>query len=172
MDCPRFLNELLSPLIEKNDTELIQQYIGQCLTGKNITQSILLLTGSGGSGKGTLANIVEGLVGDGNFTQIRPENITGRFETSFFTDRTLLTGKESNTSFFSARGMQVLKSLVGDDKLRAEYKNSNRHEMIDGVYNVFIVGNPTPVLKFESAEDQSAWYRRLRWVRCLVSSQI
>ena len=62
--------------------------------------------------------------------------------------------------------MQVLKSLVGDDKLRAELKNSNRHEMIDGVYNVFIVGNTIPVLAFESDDDKSAWRRRLRWIRC------
>lgn len=73
MDCPRFLHELLCPLVEGDDIELIQQYIGQCLTGKNITQSILLLTGTAGSGKGTLANILEGMVGDGNFTQIRPK---------------------------------------------------------------------------------------------------
>jgi len=162
----RFLGELLNPLVEKDDVDLLQQYIGQCLTGKNITQSILLLTGSGGSGKGTLANIVEKIVGDGNFTQIRPENIIGRFETSFFMNKTLLTGKESKTSFFTANGMSILKSLVGDDTLRVEIKNSNQHEMIDGVYNVFIVGNPTPFLEFESNEDRSAWYRRLRWVKC------
>ena len=136
------------------------------LTGKNITQSILLLPGFGGSGKGTLANITEKMIGSGNFTQIRPENITGRFENSFFMNKTLLTGKESKTSFFSANGMHVLKSLVGDDSLRAELKNSNRHEMINGTYNVFIVGNSTPILRFESREDQSAWYRRLRWVKC------
>lgn len=163
--CPRFLTELLRPLIEDDDATLLQQYIGQCLTGKNITQSILLLTGSGGSGKGTLANITESLIGEGNFTQIRPGQSTGRFENSFFMNKTLLTGKESNASFFTANGMQVLKSLVGDDKLRAEVKNSSRHEMIDGVYNVFIVGNTPPVMEFESKDDQSAWRRRLRWVR-------
>ena len=163
---PRFLSELLQPLTESDDADLLQQYIGQCLSGKNITQSILLMTGSGGSGKGTLANITEKLIGEGNYTQIRPGQITGRFETSFFMNKTLLTGKESNTSFFSSNGMQVLKSLVGDDKLRAELKNSNRHEMIDGVYNVFIVGNTIPVLAFESDDDKSAWRRRLRWIRC------
>lgn len=163
--CPRFLTELLRPLVEDDDATLLQQYIGQCLTGKNITQSILLLTGSGGSGKGTLANITESLIGEGNFTQIRPGQITGRFENSFFMNKTLLTGKESNASFFTANGMQVLKSLVGDDKLRAEVKNSSRHEMIDGVYNVFIVGNTPPIMKFESKDDQSAWRRRLRWIR-------
>lgn len=163
--CPRFLTELLHPLVKDDDATLLQQYIGQCLTGKNITQSILLLTGSGGSGKGTLANITESLIGEGNFTQIRPGQIAGRFENSFFMNKTLLTGKESNASFFTADGMQVLKSLVGDDKLRAEVKNSNRHEMIDGMYNVFIVGNTPPIMKFESKDDQSAWRRRLRWIR-------
>ncbi len=163
--CPRFLSELLLPLVEDDDAALLQQYIGQCLTGKNITQSILLLTGSGGGGKGTLANITEGLIGEGNFTQIRPGQISGRFENSFFMNKTLLTGKESNASFFTAAGMQVQKSLVGDDKLRAEVKNSSRHEMINGVYNVFIVGNTPPIMEFESKDDQSAWRRRLRWVR-------
>ena len=66
--CPRFLSELPTPLLMDDDKDLVQQMIGMCLTGKNITQSILLLTGSGGSGKGTLANITEGLVGDANVT--------------------------------------------------------------------------------------------------------
>jgi len=164
--CPRFLSELLDNLLTFDNKDLVQKYIGQILTGKNITQSILLMTGSGGSGKGTLANIAEGLIGDANVTQIRPEQITGRFETSFFMDKTLLTGKESNTSFFSAGGMHVLKSLVGDDKLRAELKNSNQHETITGTYNVFIVGNSMPIMHFESQDDKSAWDRRLRWVMC------
>ena len=164
--CPRFHSELLDHLLAPDDKGLVQKCVGQIITGKNITQSILLLTGSGGSGKGTLANIVEGLVGEANVTQIRPGQITGRFETSFFMNKTLLTGKESNTSFFSTAGMHVLKSLVGDDKLRAELKNSNRHEMVTGTYNVFVVGNSMPCLHFECEDDKSAWYRRLRWVRC------
>ena len=164
--CPRFQTELLDNLLMADDKDLMQQILGMLLTGKNITQSIILLTGAGGSGKGTLANIAEGLVGEDNYTQIRPEQITGRFETSFFMNKTLLSGKESNTSFFSTSGMHVLKSLVGDDKLRAELKNSNRHEMITGTYNVIIVGNSMPIMHFESEDDKSAWYRRLRWLTC------
>ena len=164
--CPRFQTELLDNLLMADDQNLMQQVFGMLLTGRNITQSIILLTGSGGSGKGSLANIAEGMVGESNVTQIRPEQITGRFETSFFMNKTLLSGKESNTSFFSTSGMHVLKSLVGDDKLRAELKNSNRHEMITGTYNVIIVGNSMPIMHFESEDDKSAWYRRLRWIKC------
>ena len=162
----RFKNELLKPLLLDDDIGLLQQYCGQCLIGRNITQSILLMIGSGGSGKGTLANIVEALVGEDNYTQIRPEQMLNRFESSFFRGKTLLSGKESNTSFFSSKGMHTLKSLVGDDKLRVELKNSNRHAMINGTYNVFIVGNTPPMLEFESQDDMSAWQRRLRFIQC------
>ena len=61
-DCPRFKEHLLSPLMEEDDVELMQKYFGQCLLGRNLTQSILLLTGSGGSWKGTVANLLELLV--------------------------------------------------------------------------------------------------------------
>lgn len=152
--------------MEEDDVELLQKYFGQCLLGRNLTQSILLLTGSGGSGKGTVANLLELLVGPLNSMQIRPGCIGSRFETSAFLGKTLLTGKESQTSFFTTRGMGILKSLVGDDALRIEQKHSNEQQMIQGTFNVFIVGNAIPLLEFESNDDLSAWHRRLRWVKC------
>ena len=59
-----------------------------------------------------------------------------------------------------------MKSLVGDDALRVEFKHSNEQQMIQGTYNVFIVGNAVPMLEFESDDDISAWQRRLRWIKC------
>lgn len=165
-DCPQFKEQLLAPLLEEDDLELLQKYFGQCLLGRNLTQTILLLTGSGGSGKGTVANLLELLVGVHNSMQIRPGCIGSRFETSAFLGKTLLTGKESQTSFFTTRGMGILKSLVGDDTLRVELKHSNEQQMIQGIFNVFIIGNSIPLLEFESDDDLSAWHRRLRWIKC------
>ena len=165
-DCPRFKEQLLAPLLGAEDIDLLQKYFGQCLLGRNLTQTIMLLTGSGGSGKGTIANILEMVVGAANCMQIRPGCIGGRFETNSFIGKTLLTGKESQTSFFTTKGMGIMKSLVGDDALRVELKHSNETQMIQGTYNVFIVGNAVPVLEFESDDDISAWQRRLRWIKC------
>ena len=165
-DCPRFKEQLLAPLLEPEDINLLQKYFGQCLIGRNITQTIMLLTGSGGSGKGTLANILELIVGATNCMQLRSSHISSRFETNSFIGKSLLTGKESQTSFFTTKGMGILKSLVGDDALRVELKHSNEQLMIQGTYNVFIVGNAIPILEFESDDDISAWQRRLRWVKC------
>ena len=165
-DCPSFKEQLLAPLLEPEDIDLLQKYFGQCLLGRNLTQTIMLLTGSGGSGKGTIANILELVVGASNCMQIRSGCIGSRFETSSFIGKTLLTGKESQTSFFTTKGMGIMKSLVGDDALRVELKHSNETQMIQGTYNVFIVGNAIPVLEFESDDDISAWHRRLRWIKC------
>ena len=68
-NCPRFKDQLFAPLLETEDISLLQKYFGQCLLGRNITQTIMLLTGSGGSGKGTLANILELIVGTANLSQ-------------------------------------------------------------------------------------------------------
>lgn len=165
-DCPRFKQELLAPLLEDDDIDLLQKYFGQCLLGTNLTQTICLMTGSGGSGKGTLANILELIVGANNYMQIRPNCISKQFETSSFVGKTLLCGKESPTSFFTTKGMGILKSLVGDDALRVELKHSNETRMIHGNFNVFIVGNAIPMLEFENSDDVSAWRRRMRWIKC------
>ena len=165
-DCPRFKEQLLAPLLDTEDVGLMQKAFAQGVAGRNLTQSIFLMTGSGGSGKGTIANILELVVGASNCMQIRPGCIGSRFETSSFIGKTLLTGKESQTSFFTTKGMGIMKSLVGDDALRVELKHSNETQMIQGTYNVFIVGNAVPVLEFESDDDISAWHRRLRWIKC------
>ncbi len=165
-ECPQFLHELLYNLIEPEDLDLIRRYAGQCLLNQNITQPLLLITGSGGSGKGVIVRIIEAIVGPENCSQIRPDHISGRFELGFFLDKSLLCGRESTTTFFTAKGMSIIKSLVGDDDLRIEHKMSNEHEIIRGKYNLIIVGNPTPTLKFESEEDRGAWRRRMRWIRC------
>ena len=164
-ECPQF-EEFLHSFLEDDDIELIQQYIGQCLLGRNTTQTMLAITGPGGCGKSTLEIIIELLVGANSYTQIRPEHIGTRFETNFFMGKTLLAGKESRASFFTAKGMSIIKSLVGGDDLRAEPKNSNNHEMIKGIFNVIIVGNSIPKLEFEDKNDKSAYRRRFRWIRC------
>ncbi len=163
-ECPRFINELLRPIIEDDDIDLLQQYLGQCLLGTNISQTFLLLTGPGGCGKSTLVNIIEGIVGHDNCTSLRPEHATKQFEFSYFVGKTLLTGKEAASDFFRNKGTAKLKELTGGDMSRAERKRSNQTISVRGNFNVIIMGNAIPQLHFDGDED--AWRRRIRWIKC------
>jgi hypothetical protein len=52
------LDEVLSPVLDPEDIELIQRYAGLILIGGNRAQKPLMLTGLGGTGKGTLVNLI------------------------------------------------------------------------------------------------------------------
>jgi hypothetical protein len=58
--CPRFLNELVLPMLKnKGDLLLIQLYFGQCLLHKNLSQTFLIISGPAEIGKSALTNIIE-----------------------------------------------------------------------------------------------------------------
>ncbi|MPM89601.1 hypothetical protein SDC9_136713 [bioreactor metagenome] len=144
------------------DIELLQLYAGQALLGMNISQTILLLTGTAGGGKSTLVNVIEGLVGRWNCTELRTEFLNTRFENSRMLGKTLLTAKDVPGNFLNTAGAQRLKALTGKDTVTLEYKNSNEAFDISGVFNAIITSNSTLQLRFEGDED--AWRRRLLWV--------
>ena len=58
--CPRFLNELLRPALCGEDITLLQNWCGLALLGRNIPQVMLILSGTAGGGKGTIAVTYQG----------------------------------------------------------------------------------------------------------------
>ncbi len=112
--CPRFLNQLLAPAMSPADIELLQLYAGQTLLGANVSQTILLLTGTAGGGKSTIVNVIEGLVGRWNCTELRTEFLNTRFENSRMLGKTLLTAKDVPGDFLNTPGAQRLGERHGD----------------------------------------------------------
>ncbi|MEA4863590.1 MAG: phage/plasmid primase, P4 family [Victivallaceae bacterium] len=161
--CHRFIYELLASAMSPSDIDLLQQYMGQCLLGTNLSQTILMLTGTAGGGKSTLANIIEMLVGLDNSVELRTENLNGRFEIGRALGKTLLAAKDVNGDFLSTKGAQRLKALTGNDRLTAEYKNKNDVLEMFGDFNVIITANTDLVPRFNG--DADAWRRRLRIIR-------
>ncbi len=158
-DCPRFKSELLLSAMDEADARLIQLYAGQCLLGVNLSQTFLVLRGTPGGGKSTLANILEGLIGRHNVTELRIRHLTERFELIRYVGRTLLSGKDVPGDFLNMRSAHVLKALVGGDTLEGEVKNGNESFSIDGRFNVLISTNTRLRVKLDS--DAGAWRRRM-----------
>lgn len=157
-DCPRFMSELLLAAMPEEDVRLVQRYFGQCLLGVNLSQTFLILRGTPGGGKTTLANIIEGVIGRHNVTELRIAQLCERFELIRFVDRTLLSGKDVPGDFLNMKPAHVLKALVGGDTLEGEVKHGNESFSIEGHKNVLISTNTRLRVKLDS--DAGAWGRR------------
>jgi P4 family phage/plasmid primase-like protien len=156
--CPRFEKEVLGVLKDENK-ELVQKVFGGMLLGHNIAQKILMLHGIGGTGKTTLALILQGIVGSENISELRTAHLDDRFEIGRFLGKSLLIGVDVDSDFLSGPAISRLKGLVGGDFLDAEKKSSNRNFRLHGRFNVLITSNTR--LRIRLQGDQSAWRRRL-----------
>ena len=158
----RFLHQLLEPALTRDQIDILQLYVGQCLFGKNTSQTFLLMTGTAGAGKSTIATIIENLLGRPNYGTIRLEHTTGRFELGRLIGRSLLTAKDVAPDFLSKSGGANLKALTGSDFIEVEFKNSNERSDIRGDFNVIITSNS--ILRLQIASDIEAWRRRILWI--------
>jgi P4 family phage/plasmid primase-like protien len=157
-ECPRFEIELLAAL-SPDDQNLLQRYCGSLLLGKNRAQRILVLSGPGGTGKSTILEVVEKILGIENVTELRTECLGDRFETGRYIGKSMLTGKDVPTEFLMRKSAPTLKKLVGNDFLTAELKNNNHPFELRGQFNVAITCNKRLRVRLES--DVDAWRRRL-----------
>ncbi len=158
-ECPRFLRELLMPALSPDDIRLLQKYAGQCLLGRNPSQTLLLIRGTAGGGKSTLCEIIENVIGEENVAQLRVEQLVNRFESIRFLGRTLLAGKDVAGSFLDSKGAYILKSLVGGDRLEGEIKGGNLPVTIRGEFNSIITSNSRLCVRLDG--DAAAWRRRI-----------
>jgi len=133
------------------------------LLGYNRAQRLLILDGEGGRGKTQFANVMQGLVGMPNVTQLRTKHLAERFELFRFLKKTLLVGVDVEADFLSTKGAAVLKGLVGGDWHDAEQKGGTGCFQIRGNFNVLITSNAR--LRVRLQGDLSAWKRRLTIVR-------
>jgi phage/plasmid-associated DNA primase len=142
---------------------LFQKYGGQCLLGRNLSQSILLLDGVAESSKTTLALVIADTIGRENCTELRTGQLGERFENGAFIGKSLLIAPDVKANFLSLYGASFLKSLVGNDILCAELKRSDRRVDLEGFFNVIITSNSRLRVRLEG--DADAWKRRLLIVR-------
>lgn len=161
--CPRFLGELVEPAVHPEDLLLLQKMAGQCLLGENLCQRILILDGLAQRGKSTYANVLQGLVGTANVTQLRTEHLHERFELFKYLRRTLLVGVDVDAGFLSCKGASVIKGLVGGDWFDAEQKGGTASFQFQGKFNILMTSNAR--LRVRLQGDVGAWRRRLLIVR-------
>ena len=155
----RFMDELLKPVLDADEIEVLLQYAGQILLGENIAEKILLIIGQAGAGKSVTVNILEDIIGKQNVTQLRTECLHGWYETNRYIGKSLLVGKDVPPSFLRNRGASLLKALTGKDRINTEAKHSNAIGEIEGKFNVIVTSNSNQPLLLQ--DDRDAWARRM-----------
>ncbi len=161
--CDRFLNELVLPAVHPEDVELLQKFAGMMLLGYNRAQRLLILDGEAGRGKTQFANVMQGIVGMANVTQLRTKHLGERFELYRYLKKSLLVGVDVEADFLSTKGAAILKGLVGGDWFDAEQKGGTGSFQMQGNFNVLITSNAR--LRVRLQGDLGAWRRRINIVR-------
>ena len=118
-----------------------------------------MLTGLGGTGKGTLVNLITAIIGQKNVDQLRVDQLKQRFETSRLIGKMLLTVIEAPADFLNQDGAEIVKALVGHDEMKGERKNVNESLRVQGRYPIAVTSNEE--LRVRRAGDESACARRL-----------
>ena len=161
--CPQFITKLILSAMSEDDAKLLQLYVGQCLLGRNLSQTFLMLTGTANGGKSTLVNVIEALIGLRNRTELRLEHMGSRFELQRLVGKTLLTAKDVKSNFLNTGSAYKLKSLVGNDMLTTESKGVNDTADILGSFSAIITCNNN--LRVSIDGDHAAWKRRMLWIK-------
>ena len=156
--CPRFLDELVVPAMGEEDMKLLQLFGGMFLLGRNYFQKLLIFTGVGGSGKGTIVRILQHIIGQSNVKHLRTNLLAERFELDDLDKATLLVGSDVSVDFLSQKGASVIKALTGGDSLAMEAKRGAKR-LATGDHNILITSNSRPRVSLEG--DASAWARRI-----------
>jgi P4 family phage/plasmid primase-like protien len=158
--CPTYENVLLGNSLDFDDISLFQRWCGLALVGRNISQVILILSGTAGAGKGTAILVLKGIIGEANIGSLRTEQLNQRFEIGRLTDRTLLYGPDVPANFLSHENASVLKSLTGGDPITVEHKGSMSAPSLTCEFNIIVTSNSRLVVHLEG--DVAAWQRRLK----------
>jgi len=126
--CPqwlKFLDEIYEGAADK--IYLLQQYMGYCLSKDVKYQKALVLVGKSRSGKGTIAKVLESLIGEENTTGFSLNDLDNQFGLGKLLNKQLAVigeiqiGKKSDIQAIIER----LKSIVGDDTVSIDIKHED-----------------------------------------------
>ncbi|MBY0262108.1 MAG: hypothetical protein K2Q20_07170 [Phycisphaerales bacterium] len=116
-----FLRELFGD--DQESIDLLQDWMGYCLTRDTRQQKMLLIVGPPRSGKGTIARVMRALLGEGNVAAPTTSSLTGNFGVQPLIDKPLAIisdarfgGKDVMTS------IERLLCVTGEDAMTVDRK--------------------------------------------------
>ena len=105
---------------DEDDRKMLLEYIGLCMTTDTSQQKMLVIQGEGGTGKSTLINLIQDIVGKRNISNVSLTELQQRFKPI------LMMGKLLNTcadlEIDALDDVSMVKKLIGEDDIDGEHK--------------------------------------------------
>jgi putative DNA primase/helicase len=145
--CPQWL-AFLDDVFEGDPESIrtLRQFLGYFISGRTDMEKILALIGPSRSGKGTIADMIDALMGPSSVAAFTLKSLTGDFGLQPLVGKSVMIAADSRSAM-KADEMQIaierLLSLSANDKLTINRKNQRQLDMKLGVRPV-IMSNELP----------------------------
>ena len=139
-----------------NDDEIITllwQVMNETINPLQTRGKMVILTGSGNNGKGTFQDLLKNLVGEGNYSTLRPDQFKG-FELGSLVGKVCNIGDDIENGFLPE--VSNLKSITSGDTVTINEKYGRIYEAELKLLCIFSA-NEIPRTK----DRTNGWYRRL-----------
>lgn len=138
-----------------DESEMLLQYCGYCMTRDTRQQKFLILNGEGGSGKSTVIRMIERVIGTENTSNVSLTQLTQRFAAYGLMGKLLNSCADLEVEALG--DTSTLKKLLGEDVLSAEAKGKDAVSFRNYAKLIFST-NELPIVK---GERTNGFYRRL-----------
>jgi putative DNA primase/helicase len=128
--------------------ELVQEIFGYLLSSDARQQKLFLFMGKPRSGKGTLARVLEGLIGKNNVVGFALKSLDRDFGLEDLIDKQLATVGDARLEGKSHEAVSRLLSISGQDKMTINRKNEKKWHGTLGVRFLILTN---PLLNFTDA---------------------
>ena len=140
---------------DEDDRKMLLEYIGLCMTKDTSQQRMLVIQGEGGTGKSTLINLIQDIVGSRNISNVSLTELQQRFKPI------LMLGKLLNTcadlEIDALDDVSMVKKLIGEDKIDGEHKGL-RPVSFNNYAKLLFSTNELPLVRNEKTKG---FFRRL-----------
>lgn len=140
---------------DKDDREMLLEFIGLCCTKDTSQQKMLIMCGKGGTGKSTLINLIQTIVGRQNTSNVAMSDLSQRFTAISMMGK--LLNACADLEIDALDDVTMIKKLIGEDSIKGEFKGKDPISF-DNYAKMLFSTNELPIVRNEKTDG---FYRRL-----------
>lgn len=142
--------------LPNDDINMILDYIAYCMTVQNTKKAFMCLVGGSNTGKSTLINMINALIGKQNVSALSIQDMAVRFYPAQLKDK--LVNACADNSSLALNDIGNLKKITGNDEIMYEDKGCKPYFFLPFAKLIFSFNT----LPLQLEERSDAFYERIR----------